>query len=158
MACRYPRFDSKLSSIAALLWSRSGSPSFVFGFFTLAVLLVPCLFIALPPPTRLHKSLRLYEPTRRVFSGRVERRSELAGNGIYQEAPGARSSGPWGLCNVRVTLQEESITANTGGFAAGDAFTVLAIMEQSKCSKLPLWSKKQKAVGLFPASDFAEVF
>src|SRR6185437_9733028 len=39
MACRYPRLDSgelRLSSTAALLWSRSGRPSFDFGRFELA--------------------------------------------------------------------------------------------------------------------------
>src|SRR6185437_1963023 len=49
MACRYPRLDSgerRLSSTAALLWSRSGRPSFDFGRFDvvgfrLARLLIP---------------------------------------------------------------------------------------------------------------------
>src|SRR6185312_13650810 len=39
MACRYPRLDSgerRLSSTAALLWSRSGRPSFDFGRFAVA--------------------------------------------------------------------------------------------------------------------------
>jgi hypothetical protein len=36
----------------------SGSPSFVFGFLALADLLGPCLPIAQPPPSRLHKAFR----------------------------------------------------------------------------------------------------
>jgi hypothetical protein len=48
IACRYPRFDSgerKLSNTAALLWSKSGSPSFVFGRFVVEDLLVTRLLI-----------------------------------------------------------------------------------------------------------------
>ena len=38
--------------------------------------------------------------------------------------------------------------------AAGEALPVLALMNESSCSKLLLWSEKQQAVGLFSAADF----
>ena len=64
-ACRYPRFNSgerKLSSTAALLWSKSGSPSFVIGLFVFADLVEARLLIVQPSPTRLDKSLWPYAP------------------------------------------------------------------------------------------------
>lgn len=46
-------------------------PSFDFGFFVLAVVFLPCLPIAQPPPTRLPKSVRPGAPTRRAFSSQM---------------------------------------------------------------------------------------
>ena len=66
MACRYPRLDSgerRLSTTAALLWSRSGRASFDFGRFNvadfrLARLLIPAASRAAGrKPTPAHRSV-----------------------------------------------------------------------------------------------------
>jgi len=69
MACQYPRLDSgerRLSSTAALLWSRSGRPSFDFRRFGVADLRLMRLLIpaassaAGRKPTAAHRSVARY--------------------------------------------------------------------------------------------------
>jgi hypothetical protein len=87
MACRYPRLDSgerRLSSTAALLWSRSGRPSFDFGRVDLADLRF----------TRFAHSSRLQcgwseayarLPLRSAFLSKCHRQLARRGRGFVQE-------------------------------------------------------------------------
>jgi hypothetical protein len=70
MACRYPRLDSgerRLSSTAALLWSKSGRPSFDFGRFDVAGFRLARLLIPAASSASGRKPMPALQAAKRVL-------------------------------------------------------------------------------------------
>jgi hypothetical protein len=91
------------------------------------------IHLDLSSPFRRLALIRIFRSVRHKRATGVLQTCKTA---TYQGARG-HSLVPEDCLTVRVALQELS-TAMRAGFVAGDAFTVLTSMDQSKYSKLPL--------------------